>query len=334
MTKPLLQIRDLSVGFRGRTSEVRAVNGVDLNLYPGEVLGLVGESGSGKSVTARAIMRLVPMPPGRLISGSIEFNGQELTELPERAMQDLRGGKISMIFQDPMTFLNPLYTAGDQVSEAIRRHQQLDRSAARIEAIRLFRQVGIPSPESRFGAYPHQLSGGLRQRVMIAMALSSRPAILIADEPTTALDVTIQAQILALLRDLQQESEMSVLLISHDLGVIAEMCDRVAVMYGGQIVEEAPVFELFDDPQHPYTVGLLNAVPRPERPDVAPLPIAGSPPNMAHPPSGCLFHPRCEFREDICQIEAPLPRSISHSHYSRCHFAGAKSFAAPAQGAD
>lgn len=332
MTRPILQIRDLSIGFRGRSSDVRAVNGVDLDLLPGEVLGLVGESGSGKSVTARAIMRLVPMPPGRLVSGSISFEGLELTTLPERAMEDLRGGKISMIFQDPMTFLNPLYTAGDQVAEAIQRHQRLNRSAARSEAIRLFRQVGIPDPESRYNAYPHQLSGGLRQRVMIAMALSSQPAVLIADEPTTALDVTIQAQILALLRDLQQKTGMSVLLISHDLGVIAEMCDRVAVMYGGQIVEEAPVLELFDSPQHPYTVGLMNAIPRPDHPDVPPRPIEGSPPNMAHPPSGCLFHPRCVYRESICQVEVPEPRVFSDSHVSRCHFAGIKSFAAAPSG--
>ncbi len=327
MTHPILQIRDLSIGFRGRSSEVRAVNGVDLDLFPGEVLGLVGESGSGKSVTARAIMRLVPMPPGRLISGSIMFEGQELTTMPERAMEDLRGSKISMIFQDPMTFLNPLYTAGDQVAEAIRRHQKLNRTDAKAEAIRLLRQVGIPSPESRYSAYPHQLSGGLRQRVMIAMALSSRPAVLIADEPTTALDVTIQAQILALLRDLQQETGMSVLLISHDLGVIAEMCDRVAVMYGGQIVEEAPVLQLFDAPRHPYTVGLMNAIPRPEFPDVPPRPIEGSPPNMAHPPSGCLFHPRCAYRESICWEDQPRPRMISSDHVSRCHFAGIKKFA-------
>ncbi len=223
MTAPLLRIEDLRIWFGTRTSEVRAVDGVDLEIRPGEILGLVGESGSGKSVTARSVMRLVPMPPGRHVSGQILFDGIDLATLPERKMEELRGGRISMIFQDPMTFLNPLYTVGDQVAEAIRRHQGLGRAAAHQEVVRLFRQVGIPSPEVRYSAYPHQLSGGLRQRVMIAMALSSRPDLLIADEPTTALDVTIQAQILSLLRDLQQEYGMSILLITHDLGVVAEM---------------------------------------------------------------------------------------------------------------
>src|SRR3954451_4933247 len=232
-------------------------------------------------------MRLVPMPPGKLVSGRILFRGLDLTSLSEREMDDLRGSQISKIFQDPMTFLNPLLTAGEQVSEAIRRHQGLDRFTARNEVLRLFREVGIPSPELRYAAYPHQLSGGLRQRVMIAMALSSRPELLIADEPTTALDVTIQAQILALLRDLQREYGMSILLITHDLGVGAEMCDRVAVMYAGRIVEQAPIDVLFDQPQHPYSLGLITAIPRPDLPDVAPMPIDGAPPDMLHSPSGC-----------------------------------------------
>ena len=307
----LLSIEDLRISFVTRTSDVRAVDGVDLEIRPGEVLGLVGESGSGKSVTARSIMRLVPMPPGKLVSGGILFHDRDLTSVPEREMEDLRGSRIAMIFQDPMTFLNPLLTAGEQVSEAIRRHQGLDRAAARDEVLRLFREVGIPSPELRYGAYPHQLSGGLRQRVMIAMALSSRPELLIADEPTTALDVTIQAQILALLRDLQQQYGMSILLITHDLGVIAEICDRVAVMYAGRIVEQAPVFALFDDPQHPYSLGLMNAIPRPELSGVAPQPIEGSPPDMSHPPSGCPFHPRCPYREPICIEDVPHMREVS-----------------------
>ena len=323
---PLLRIEDLRVWFGTRTRDVRAVDGVDLTIHPGEVLGLVGESGSGKSVTARSIMRLVPMPPGKLVSGRILFHGDDLTAIPEKAMEELRGGRIAMIFQDPMTFLNPLYTAGDQVSEAIRRHQGLGRAAAREEVIRLFRRVGIPSPELRFDAYPHQLSGGLRQRVMIAMALSSRPELLIADEPTTALDVTIQAQILELLRELQAEYGMSILLITHDLGVVAEMCDRVAVMYAGRIVEEAPIDVLFADPEHPYTIGLMNAVPRPDLSDVAPQPIEGSPPDMARPPSGCPFHPRCPFREAICSEVVPPMRRVAAGHQAACHFAGVKPF--------
>ena len=319
---PLLRIEDLRISFRTRTNDVRAVDGVDLEIRPGEVLGLVGESGSGKSVTARSIMRLVPMPPGRLVSGRILFHGQDLGLLAEREMEDLRGSRISMIFQDPMTFLNPLLSVGEQVSEAIRRHQGLDRSAARDEVIRLFREVGIPSPEMRYGAYPHQLSGGLRQRVMIAMALSSRPELLIADEPTTALDVTIQAQILALLRDLQTEYGMSILLITHDLGVVAEMCDHVAVMYAGTIVEQAPIHMLFDDPEHPYSLGLMNAIPRADLPDVAPRPIEGAPPDMAHPPPGCPFHPRCPYREAICDHDVPAMRDVAPGHRAACHFAG------------
>lgn len=333
MTDSLLRIEDLRIWFRMRSSDVRAVDRVDLEIRPGEIVGLVGESGSGKSVTARSIMRLVPMPPGRLVSGRILYHGEDLTQLPEREMQELRGGRISMIFQDPMTFLNPLYTAGDQVAEAIRRHQHLDRSAARAEVIRLFRQVGIPSPEARYDAYPHQLSGGLRQRVMIAMALSSRPELLIADEPTTALDVTIQAQILSLLSELQQEYGMSILLITHDLGVVAEMCERVAVMYAGRIVEQAPIEDLFDRPQHPYTLGLLNAIPRPELGGVAPRPIEGSPPDMAHPPSGCPFHPRCPYREPVCVEQFPPMRIVGDAHLAACHFARIKSFAPPVSAA-
>jgi len=323
---PLLQIDDLRIWFGTRTGAVRAVDGVDLNIAPGEIVGLVGESGSGKSVTARAIMRLVPMPPGKHVSGRIVFDGVDLATLPQREMEEIRGGHISMIFQDPMTFLNPLYTAGEQVSEAIRRHQKLGRAAAKDEVLRLFHEVGIPSPELRYAAYPHQLSGGLRQRVMIAMALSSRPQLLIADEPTTALDVTIQAQILALLRDLQRDYGMSVLLITHDLGVVAEMCDRVSVMYAGRIVERAPIETLFDRPEHPYTAGLMNAIPRTDLGGVGPQPIDGAPPDMAHVPSGCPFHPRCAYRELICASDVPHLRSVGRDHAAACHFAGEKSF--------
>ena len=322
MTRPLLCIEDLRVWFGTRSGDVRAVDGVDLTINPGEIVGLVGESGSGKSVTARSIMRLVPMPPGRVVSGRILFDGEDLLEISEREMESLRGGRISIIFQDPMTFLNPLFTAGDQVAEAIQQHQRLSKSAAEEETLRLFRQVGIPSPEARLHAYPHQLSGGLRQRVMIAMALSSRPALLIADEPTTALDVTIQAQILALLRDLQHEFGMSILLITHDLGVVAEMCDRVAVMYAGRVVEDADIETLFENPQHPYTLGLMGAAPRPDLPHLAPIPIPGAPPDMSRPPSGCPFHPRCRFAEEMCVVDSPLLRETEPGHRAACHFAG------------
>ncbi len=325
-TAPLLRLEDLKIHFGTRGGDVKAVDGVDLDIRPGEIVGLVGESGSGKSVTARSIMRLVPMPPGKHVGGRILFHGQDLLGLPDKQMQDLRGGRIAMIFQDPMTFLNPLYTAGEQVAEAIRRHQGRDRKAARAAVVDLFRTVGIPNPEQRYDVYPHQLSGGLRQRVMIAMALSSRPDLLIADEPTTALDVTIQAQILFLLKDLQAATGMGVLLITHDLGVVAEMCDRVAVMYAGRIVEQAPVDALFRDPQHPYTVGLMNAIPRPELAGVAPTPIEGAPPDMSRPPSGCRFHPRCPYREQVCVEEDPALRSVGEDHRSACHFARRKTF--------
>ncbi|HEU5433120.1 MAG TPA: ABC transporter ATP-binding protein [Thermomicrobiales bacterium] len=324
---PVLQIEGLKIYFRTRAGDVRAVDGVDLDIRPGEIVGLVGESGSGKSVTARSIMRLVPMPPGRRVDGRIMFQGRDLYALSERDMQNLRGSQIAMIFQDPMTFLNPLYTAGDQVAEAIRRHQDVSAREARARVVELFRTVGIPNADARYDAYPHQLSGGLRQRVMIAMALSSRPALLIADEPTTALDVTIQAQILTLLRQLQEATGMSVLLITHDLGVVAEMCDRVAVMYAGQIVEQAPVDVLFREPQHPYTVGLMNAIPHADESGVGPQPIDGAPPDMSRPPSGCRFHPRCPYAEPICACQEPALRAIGPDHRAACHFAGVKAFA-------
>jgi peptide/nickel transport system ATP-binding protein len=324
---PLLQIEQLKTYFTTRMGDVYAVDGVDLTIRRGETVGLVGESGSGKSVTARSIMRLVPIPPGRYAGGRILFQGNDILKLSNNEMEDLRGGRISMIFQDPMTFLNPVYTAGDQVAEAIRRHQGASRRAAREQVIELFRTVGIPNADQRYHAYPHQLSGGMRQRVMIAIALSSRPDLLIADEPTTALDVTIQAQILTLLQMLQQEFGMSILLITHDLGVVAEMCDSVAVMYAGQVVEQAPVETLFADPEHPYTVGLMNAIPRAELADVPPQPIDGTPPDMAHPPSGCRFHPRCLYQEAICAQTDPPLRTLAEGHKSACHFAGVKRFA-------
>jgi oligopeptide transport system ATP-binding protein len=321
-TTPLLEIDSLQVEFAIRGGALRAVDGVSLSIAPGETLGLVGESGSGKSVTARAIMRLVPTPPGRYAGGRILFEGRDLLTLPEKDMQAMRGGQIAMIFQDPMTFLNPVYTAGEQVAEAIRNHQGATKAEAKAQTIELFRTVGIPNAEARFSAYPHELSGGLRQRVMISMALSSRPKLLIADEPTTALDVTIQAQILDLLRNLQQEFGMSILLITHDLGVVAEMCDKVAVMYAGRIVEGATVEPIFDAPAHPYTNGLLEAIPNAGR-DGAPFrPIPGSPPDLARLPQGCRFAPRCRYRQDICVTTPPPLMDVAPGHSALCHFAG------------
>ena len=322
MADSLLELQGLKTYFKTRVGDVRAVDGVDLTIWPGETVGLVGESGSGKSVTARSIMRLVPTPPGRYAGGKILFKGQDLLALSEAEMSDLRGGRISMIFQDPMTFLNPVYTAGEQVAEAIRRHQGKSRREARAMTIELFKTVGIPNAERRYDAYPHHLSGGLRQRVMIAIALSSRPELLIADEPTTALDVTIQAQILDLLRNLQHELGMSILLITHDLGVVAEMCDSVAVMYAGRIVEQAPVQTLFEDTEHPYTIGLMNAIPRADLAHIAPKPIDGFPPDMARPPAGCRFHPRCLYRQPICVEQDPPLLPLTPDHRSACHFAG------------
>jgi oligopeptide/dipeptide ABC transporter ATP-binding protein len=319
---PILELDNLQVEFFTRAGALRAVDGVSLSIQPGETLGLVGESGSGKSVTARAIMRLVPTPPGRYAGGRILFEGRDLLALSEGEMQRMRGGQISMVFQDPMTFLNPVYTAGEQVAEAIRVHQGASKAEAKAQTIELFRTVGIPNAEARFSAYPHELSGGLRQRVMISMALSSRPKLLIADEPTTALDVTIQAQILDLLRNLQQELGMSILLITHDLGVVAEMCDKVAVMYAGRIVEEANIEPLFDQPGHPYTSGLLEAIPNASN-DGAPFrPIPGSPPDLARLPLGCRFAPRCRYRQEICVTQAPPMVEIGAEHEALCHFAG------------
>ena len=327
--EPLLELRNLKTWFRTRAGDLRAVDGVDLALAEGETVGLVGESGSGKSVTARSIMRLVPTPPGRYEEGSILFQGADLLKLSDSDMSDLRGSQISMIFQDPMTFLNPVFTVGEQVAEAIRRHQAKSRAEARAMTINLLRTVGIPNGEQRYDAYPHQLSGGMRQRVMIAIALSSKPVLLIADEPTTALDVTIQAQILDLLKDLQSQFRMSILLITHDLGVVAEMCDSVAVMYAGRIVEQAPVDTLFTEPEHPYTIGLMNAIPRTDLADVPPKAIEGSPPDLIHPPVGCRFHPRCAFAASICVEQDPPLRLVGVGHRSACHFAGQRLFERP-----
>ena len=314
----LLRINDLGVRFEGDGGRVvEAVSGVSLSIAPGATLGLVGESGSGKSVTALAVMRLLARETAR-VTGSIQFEGRELTALAEPAMRDLRGNRLGMIFQEPMTSLNPSYTVGDQIGEALVRHQGLGRRAARQAAIGLLRRVRIPSAESRVDDYPHKLSGGMRQRVMIAMALACRPTLLIADEPTTALDVTIQAQVLDLLRALRDETGTAILLITHDLGIVAEMCDHVAVMYAGQIVEQAPVAQLFASPQHPYTVGLIGSLPRlSERRARLPA-IRGTVPVLSSTMPGCRFAARCPFADDRCRREQPPVTALTSGHVSRC----------------
>ena len=305
----LLEVTDLRTQFPTRAGLVRAVDGVSFHLERGELLGVVGESGCGKSITALSIMRLVA-PPGKIVSGEIKFDGQNLLTLSASEIRAMRGNDIAMIFQDPMTSLNPVFTVGEQIAEALRLHRQLPRNAARLAAIEAMREVSIPDPERRVNDYPHQLSGGMRQRVMIAMALACDPKLLIADEPTTALDVTIQAQILELLNGLRKTRELGVLLITHDLGVVAEVADRVAVMYTGKIVEESPVVELFARPKHPYTEGLLRSVPKLTVADVIKKErletIEGTVPRPTDLPPGCHFAPRCPHRMPRC-VEGEIP---------------------------
>ncbi|MFO0818581.1 MAG: ABC transporter ATP-binding protein [Pirellulales bacterium] len=306
MSDALLEVDDLRVVFHTDEGTVRAVDGLSFRLGRGETLGIVGESGSGKSVTSLAIMGLVPQPAGVIASGAIRYAGEDLRHASARRMREIRGRRIAMIFQDPMTALNPFLTVGDQLTEMTRLHLGHSLAQARQHAIEMLKQVGIPGAERRIDDYPHQFSGGMRQRVMIAMALSCRPDILIADEPTTALDVTIQAQILELLKKLQREHGMAVLLITHDLGVVANICQRVLVMYGGRVVEEARAASLFAAPQHPYTSGLLHSIPRWDGGKTNRLrAIEGQPPHMANPPSGCAFHPRCPYRIERCEREIP-----------------------------
>ncbi|WP_164102359.1 ABC transporter ATP-binding protein [Candidatus Laterigemmans baculatus] len=304
--QPVLAVEDLRVSFRSDEGEVRAVRGVSFDVMPGECLGLVGESGSGKSVTNLALMGLVPRPPGRVDSGRAWFDGDDLLALPDAELETIRGRRIAMIFQDPMTALNPLMTVEQQLTEVTRKHLKLNPRQARDRAAEMLEAVGISSPAKRLRDYPHQFSGGMRQRVMIAMALSCDPQLLIADEPTTALDVTIQAQILDLLRDLQHRLGTSIIMITHDLGVVANICQRVMVMYAGRIVESASVEELFDAPQHPYTQGLLDSIPRWDQRGSEQLKaIPGQPPNLATAIAGCAFQPRCEYAIDQCRLVDP-----------------------------
>ncbi len=324
---PLLAIDRLVTAFHTQAGRVPAVDGVSLSIHRGRTLGLVGESGCGKSVTAMSILGLVASP-GRIEAGSIRLAADgdvvDLVGMPERQLRQIRGGKVGMIFQEPMTSLNPVFTIGDQVAEAVRLHRRVSRATARERALEMLRLVRIGDPEQRIDAYPHQLSGGMRQRVMIAMALACEPALVIADEPTTALDVTIQAQILELLSDLRQRLGTAILLITHDLGVVAETCDDVAVMYAGKIVEQASAEELFANPMHPYTIGLLAARPESARTAGQHLTtIPGAVPPPQHFPSGCRFHPRCSYlKEPRCSAEMPELREITPGHFVRCHEAG------------
>jgi peptide/nickel transport system ATP-binding protein/oligopeptide transport system ATP-binding protein len=318
MSDALLRIEDLRTVFRSSNGDIAAVDGVTLDVPRGKTLGIVGESGCGKSMLSLSIMRLVPQP-GRIAQGSVMLDGRDLAALSPAEMRGVRGADIAMIFQEPMTSLNPVHSVGDQLTEAMRAHDPKASAAElRERAIEALRRVRIPSPERRFAEFPHQLSGGMRQRVMIAMALSCKPRLLIADEPTTALDVTVQAQILDLLRDLQQETGMSVILITHDLGVVAEMADEVAVMYAGRVVERGTAKDIFEDPQHPYTIGLLGSIPRIEEDRERLLSIDGSvPPPFAYP-AGCRFNPRCPFAIRACtEIDPPL-RELSPGHRAAC----------------
>jgi peptide/nickel transport system ATP-binding protein len=325
--KPLLEVADLKTWFFTRDGIVRAVDGVSFHVMPGETLAIVGESGCGKSVTALSVLRLVPSPPGRIVSGSIRLGGRDLLELSEAEMRDVRGNDISMIFQEPMTSLNPVLTIGHQIAETLTLHQGLDRRAAMHRAVEMLRLVHIPEAQRRIAQYPHQLSGGMRQRVMIAMALACNPKLLIADEPTTALDVTIQAQILDLMRELKQKVDAAIVLITHDLGVVAEMAQRVVVMYAGRKAEEAPVGTLFRRPLHPYTRGLLSSVPKlgasladARLPRLAEIP--GTVPSLKDEIPGCPFAARCPFATDICTREMPAFEEKETGHFAACWHAG------------
>ena len=319
MTGPLLSVSGLSVGFDTDDGFLNAVDGVSFTIEPGRTLGLVGESGCGKSVTALSLMRLLPQPAGRVQAGEVRFEGRNLLELETGQMQKIRGGRIGMVFQEPMTALNPVHTVGRQLSEVFLTHESVTKQEAQRRAVAMLSRVGLPSPEVRFSEFPHHLSGGMRQRVVIAMALACHPRLLIADEPTTALDVTIQAQILDLIRDLQDELGMAVLLITHDLGVIAEMCDEVAVMYAGRIAEQGPVAEIFARPRHPYTRGLLASIPRLDSLRKSRLPVIdGMVPSLRNLPPGCRFQNRCPHRQDRCALSAPALEAVSPGHDAAC----------------
>ena len=324
MADPVLSIRDLTVEFVTDDGIVHAVSEVTYDLYPGETLGIVGESGSGKSVSTMSLLGLIPRPPGRVVSGEALFGGRDLLTMKTKDLRQIRGGPISIIFQDPLTSLNPVLRVGQQLTEAIETHGTAKDGAARSRAIDLLATVGIPNPEQRYDQYPHEFSGGMRQRAMIAMAIANEPKVLIADEPTTALDVTIQAQILEVLKKARDETHAATILITHDLGLIAELADRVIVMYGGRIVEQGDVHTIFAAPRNPYTIGLMESLPRVTVDDDWLRPIPGQPPSMINMPPGCAFHPRCFLSQGRarCREEVPELRPIEETaHLSRCHFA-------------
>jgi len=316
---PILEVEDLRTYFYTRDGVVRSVDGVSFSVSKGETLAIVGESGCGKSVTSLSILRLIASPPGKIVSGSIQFHGQDLLKFTDEQMRDIRGDKISMIFQEPMTSLNPVLTIGRQIGEVLELHRQSTKEEARARTLELLRMVNIPEPETRIDEYPHQLSGGMRQRIMIAMALACDPEILIADEPTTALDVTIQAQILNLMRELRDRTGAAIILITHDLGVVAEMAQRVVVMYAGRKVEEASVFDLFEKPMHPYTLGLLNSMPRlDEAASKRLVEIPGMVPSMRTEIVGCAFAPRCSSASERCTQETPVLKNHGNEHWVAC----------------
>jgi oligopeptide/dipeptide ABC transporter ATP-binding protein len=317
---PLLEVRNLRTEFRTGAGIVRAVNGISYRVERGETVAIVGESGSGKSVSALSILRLIPDPPGRIVAGEVLFEGRDLLRLPEEAMREIRGGDIGMVFQEPMTSLNPVLTIGRQITETLEQHRGLDRSAAQKRAIELLGLVGIAAPAHRLKQYPHQLSGGMRQRIMIAIALACEPKLIIADEPTTALDVTIQAQILELMQELTRRLNVALILITHNLGVVARYAQRVNVMYAGHIVESGTAAQIYHDPRHPYTMALLHSVPRLDRPRQARLdPVEGQPPDLTRLGAGCSFRPRCRFAVEACaQSRPPLAPAVEDSHLAAC----------------
>lgn len=317
MTK-LLEVKDLKTYFYTDDGVVKAVDGVNFSVEAGKTIGIVGESGCGKSITAMSILRLIPDPPGRIVNGEVIFEGEDLTKVSDERIREIRGNNISMIFQEPMTSLNPVFTVGYQIGEVLMLHQKLSEEEARERAIEMISLVGIPNPERIVDEYPHQLSGGMRQRIMIAMALACQPKLLIADEPTTALDVTIQAQILELMNDLKNRLNTSIMLITHDLGVIAEMADHVIVMYSGKVVEDAPVLELFNNPKHPYTIGLMRSIPSLVQEGERLETIPGMVPNPLYLPKGCYFHPRCKFAIEECKHVQPELREIGPGHKAAC----------------